>query len=532
MNYLSKVRLFLSVGLVTVLFAHYSNFVRAEEGQVELEPVVITANLFEQKLYQVSQSVEVISSKQIREMGAQVLSDVLRLSSSIEVNAVGSPGEELDIRMRGSDRDEVLVLLDGVALNGLIDSRAVILSSIPIDLVEKVEILKGPQSVIYGSSAVGGVINIITKKGSTEPVYGLKLDAGNLSTFKESIFTLATHGKHAYSFNFTRHDQGGRFNNDRFAANSFFSNYRFDASERFSFNIGLVYLNQKQELALVTATSFAAFPTVNLYFVFDDDRRLTRDLFIPQAIVHINPLDWYKIRLSYGMYFEKLSIDNTNQNETAPDPAAALDSQHYTSTAHRHQFDLRNIFNIIDNNRFNLTGIVGGNADLEFLKYTDAPFTGDTTAKTITTFPDSSTGQKGRRRNISGYAQLSAGMQDRLFLTGGIRIDDNDTYGRAFSPRISSSYTIPKIKLKAFGTYSRGFLAPSINQYYLAVAGGTLTQNLNKESSSSVEVGLNKLPFRISNLGELSLGSTYFYTDYDSHIDDLQLINDAHVCGG
>ncbi|MBI4277791.1 MAG: TonB-dependent receptor, partial [Armatimonadetes bacterium] len=137
-------------------------------------------------------------------------------------------------------------------------------------------------------------------------------------------------------------------------------------------------------------------------------------------------------------------------------------------------------------------------------------------------------GQKGSRRNIAGYALADATVADRFTLTAGVRYDDNSTYGSALSPRVSAGVEIPKTRTRIFGGVSRGFYAPTLNQYYLAVIGGTLTQRLDKEESSAFEIGVRQ-DFLDSRL---DAEAVFFYTDYDTFINEVQLVQNAHVIGG
>lgn len=516
---------------LTILLCFVAFFVQAQE-EIELDKIVVSADLFPRNIRKVGQSVSVITAKDIQEKNRLTVGEVFQSLPGVSVVSLGAPGDDLDIRIRGSDRDEVLVLLDGLPINNLTDNRANILNSIPVDLIEKVELIRGAQSVIYGSSAVGGVINVITKKGSEKPKRIFSVQAGNLGTFKETMMATgkSQSKKSSYGLSFSRHDQKGRFANDRFGANNFFANYGFEFSDRFRLRANLFFTDQKQELAFGSATSLANLPRIDLYVIRDLDRFIRRDILVPQFALEWDVASFYKAKLSYGLYYEDQSVQNSNQNDVQPaDPFAALDSQDFNSRSHRHNFDFRNIFQIVDQSDFSIDIVAGVAGQLEYLSFSDNPFAGDTTAKTASRFPGA--GQEGDRRNISGYGQLSFSWLDRVSLSAGFRYDDNDTFGQAFSPRVSASYFYSKSKTKFFTSYSQGFIAPTLNQYYLAVIGGTLTQRLDKESSHTFEVGFVQEAIKLGKTTSLSFGSTFFHTDYNTYINELQLVNNAHVTG-
>ena len=103
--------------------------------------------------------------------------------------------------MRGGKSGNVLVLVDGVEVNDPSNpDRSFDFSNITTDNIERIEIIRGPQSMLYGSDATGGVINIITKKGSGDPKLGISFEGGSYSTFKESLSLRGGSERANYSF--------------------------------------------------------------------------------------------------------------------------------------------------------------------------------------------------------------------------------------------------------------------------------------------------------------------------------------------
>ncbi|MEW6714148.1 MAG: TonB-dependent receptor [Nitrospirota bacterium] len=112
-------------------------------------------------VFQVAENITVITAKDIREMNAHTVTDVLNAITGVQMDLRGGPGSAANVHIQGSDTRHVLVMIDGITLNNLSDNFAD-LSAIPVQHIEKVEIIKGPASSSWGSS-LGGVINIITK---------------------------------------------------------------------------------------------------------------------------------------------------------------------------------------------------------------------------------------------------------------------------------------------------------------------------------------------------------------------------------
>ena len=152
----------------------------APPSTVALAPVVVTANRTPTPASEVTSSVTVIDAAQIATSGATSLGGVLRDVAGLRVTSEGPEGALATVSLRGSESDQVLVLLDGMRLNspqnGVFD-----LSSLPVPLsdIERIEIVRGPTSTLYGSSAVGGVIQVFTKQAAASPSSRLDFRTGS-----------------------------------------------------------------------------------------------------------------------------------------------------------------------------------------------------------------------------------------------------------------------------------------------------------------------------------------------------------------
>ncbi|MGC9551357.1 TonB-dependent receptor plug domain-containing protein, partial [Vibrio metoecus] len=148
----------LAIALVSLLTP--ISYLHANEAQSQ-ETLVVTANRFEQKQASVLSATTVISRQEIEQYQANSLTEVLRRVPGVEVAQNGGRGHNASVFMRGTNSGHVLVLVDGVR----IDSAAggVAINRFPLGLVERLEVVRGPGAAVYGSDAVGGVINIITR---------------------------------------------------------------------------------------------------------------------------------------------------------------------------------------------------------------------------------------------------------------------------------------------------------------------------------------------------------------------------------
>ncbi len=135
----------------------------SDEEVLEIERVIVTATRTEEKLLDVPGHATVITEEEIRASGARNLAEVLDLKAGVSVSDYGPEGQQKSVSLRGSVTSHVLVLIDGTRANNT-QNGVVDLSLIPLENIERIEIMRGGTSALYGADAVGGVINIITKR--------------------------------------------------------------------------------------------------------------------------------------------------------------------------------------------------------------------------------------------------------------------------------------------------------------------------------------------------------------------------------
>lgn len=151
---------------VVLAAAVLPHFVHAEEAPTELEPLVVTATRTAVRESDTLASITVITRADIERAQANDAAELLRFAAGVEVARAGGPGQFAAAFIRGGNSQHTLVLLDGARLNPTTQGAA--LQNINPDLIERIEIVRGPRSTLYGSEAMGGVINIITRRPAGE----------------------------------------------------------------------------------------------------------------------------------------------------------------------------------------------------------------------------------------------------------------------------------------------------------------------------------------------------------------------------
>lgn len=194
------------------------------ESRHRMDEIVVTATKTETELKEVTASVTVLAGDELRSSGARVLTDALHQTAGLQMNEWEGGGEFSMVTMRGMpllNSQYVQVLVDGVPRNTALDS--VDWSAIPLENVERVEIIKGPASALYGKNALGGVINILTKKGGASQQGEISTGYGSYGENKQTALLSGPLGQAAYSVGVSRRaGEGWRDeNNDLDRVNGF-----------------------------------------------------------------------------------------------------------------------------------------------------------------------------------------------------------------------------------------------------------------------------------------------------------------------
>ena len=228
------------------------NQTNAQQDSVKsynLNEVVITATKFPKNQSETGKVLTVIDEEQLKRSSGKDISQLLNEQVGLVINGANSnPGKDKSVYLRGAKNEYTLILLDGVPVNDPsgISGGAYDLRLLPIDQVERIEILKGSQSTLYGTDAIAGVINIITKKGGDKAIGAFgTVSYGSYNTFKGSAGLNGSTKIVDYNIGYTRYQTDGiseakdesgtgNFDKDGFNQNSFQANLGFKPTEALS----------------------------------------------------------------------------------------------------------------------------------------------------------------------------------------------------------------------------------------------------------------------------------------------------------
>jgi vitamin B12 transporter len=155
----------------------------AQTASSELPPVVVTSTRQETPINQQLSDVTVIDREQIEQAGQSSLAELLGRQAGIEFTANGGPGTNTSVFIRGANSNQTVVLVDGVRI-GSATSAPANFARLPLSQIERIEVLRGPASSLYGADAIGGVIQIFTRKGSGAPRVNASAGYGTYGTYE------------------------------------------------------------------------------------------------------------------------------------------------------------------------------------------------------------------------------------------------------------------------------------------------------------------------------------------------------------
>ena len=211
---------------------------------VTMEAVVVTATRDTQEIRKTPSSVDVITSEEIAESGATTLVEVLDKVESVQFRTYSGNSSQSQIDMRGFGGDnpfgKTLIMLDGRRLNRT-DMASINWLQMPVNSVEKIEIVRGPGSVLYGDAAIGGVINIITKKGQGKPTFNVSAIGGSYGLHDERIGVNGASGKWTYALTGENNFSSGYRDRSKYSAQGGGLDVGYSASDLLNVSLGVSF---------------------------------------------------------------------------------------------------------------------------------------------------------------------------------------------------------------------------------------------------------------------------------------------------
>jgi vitamin B12 transporter len=480
-------------------------------AQAEESPLVVTATRLPTPQDQVGSTVRVITAGEIEKRQYRSVADALRSVPNLSViPSGGGIGKLTVVFSRGTESNHTLFLLDGIELNDPAGTDGAIdLSHIYIGDVERIEILNGPQGTLYGSDAIGAVIQVFTRKGEEKPVAYGQLEGGSFGTFTQAAGLRGARGALSWAFNLQHTETdgisalgeafrqpNGVLDDDRHENTTLGARLVLTLSDTASVDFTGRWIDTENELDLNTST-----------VADDSDSRGTSE----QLALGLNG----RIALFDGLTEHRLGISYTNIDREDRDDIDAIntaDSSLESNRAWKRKAELQNDFYGMENQVITLG-----------IETEEDTVRSDISASFLDFFGNPASINSNVSADIHNHA---AYLQDQFTVndisgTAGVRVDDHDLFDREVTWRLALSRHFAAIDTRVRGSFATGFKAPTANQLFVTsvTSFGPFTgnPNLQPEESRGWELGLD----RTFAAGNTQAGATY----YENRIRNLITFN-------
>ncbi|HVW99211.1 MAG TPA: TonB-dependent receptor [Candidatus Babeliaceae bacterium] len=477
----------------------FSKALHAQQDTTEkiLNEVVVTANKVPQKQSETGKVVTIITQDQLKKSFGESLGEVLNQQAGLIINgADNNLGTNQTVYLRGAASANTLIMVDGIPLY---DASGVTsefdLNNFALDDIERIEIVKGTQSTLYGSDAVAGVINIITKKGDKKP-FNLHLDlsAGSYSTYQGNISVSGNNGKgQTYFLSYNKitgkgfssaYDSTGKagFDKDGFDQDVLQLNYAFKPSERTSVRLFGKYNYNHSDLdegAFTDDKDFAEHNDNTIAGVSSDYK-----------------MKHGFIRLQY--YFNQFNR-NFLDDSILPSDYGNYQKGRYNGTS--------NFAEIYTNLHFN--------DHVEFLAGAD--FRTNKTDQAYIYYPDYGypalpvSGDSAKTNQLSGYASLFLKSKNFNLDFGG-RWNHHSIYGNNFTYSINP-FLLINDHYKVYVNIASGYNVPSLYQLYSEYGNRKLKPEITTGYEAGVQYFTNTINARVTGFIRNGKDVILFYTD-------------------
>jgi vitamin B12 transporter len=457
----------LAPGFLVILAALAAARAHAQSPpDAQLEPVVVVATRTPEDIRTLGTAVDSLSADDLARQQIATFAAALGGAPGLPAFANGAPGANLSVFTRGSDSDQTLFLVDGIRLNDANTDYAVFLGGARLGATDSIEVARGPQSTLYGSEAVGGVISLQAQKGAGEPTGEVAVEAGSFDSVVGSLDTQGARDGWAWALSTSgEHTANERANN--------------------AFDSGDLVLRLDRDLAAGLDIGATLRGFVGRY---GDPG----DIYTNDPYAYETESNWL------GTVFADI--------KTAPDWSAhvILGGQDRRYVAFDEDPGVFTETTVVQNRR----GVLDAQATYAGLP--DQRLTGGFTLEAETTQDDGYGSIDRRQTFVAAFAEDEWHPLAPLYLTGGVRYDDFDTFGTSVTGRATAAWLLAGRALKLRASYGTGFNAPSFLELYGAATGYAGNPDLRPERSRGGDAGIDWYLPR----GAGTLSATWFRNDY------------------
>jgi vitamin B12 transporter len=439
------------IGLLFILIA-FNQSLFAQTDELKLDPVTVTSSFYETRASKTGRNITVITAKDIAQLPVRTPDELLRFLPGVDVQTRGAFGAQSDISMRGGTFQQVLVILDGLRLNDPNTGHFSGYIPVVLDEIEKIEILKGASSGIFGSDAVGGVIYITTKTFSHKKQTGnngvVQLAAGDWGLFSTSGYFSSNKNNQQFQVSALRNSADGP---QQRGITGFMREH--------AFSMAYSKKNKYWETAFRTAYNDREFAAQNFYTSFASDTAVERV-----------KIFWNQFNAQYKKNKDQVIIYAGFKN-----------------TEDNYQFSSISSANSSFSNLFQLNSLYSRNQSDQTRLTIGAQYIGRNIRSN----------DRGNHtiQQFALYGIWQQIMNEKWIANTSLRIEYASNGGWIFIPQMNLSYQLNQLQLRASAGYAyrnADFTELYNNYNRTGIRSGSIgNPNLNPEKSFNYEVGFD-----------------------------------------
>jgi vitamin B12 transporter len=455
-----------------------------------VDQIIVTGSALDNTLENTGSSVSVLTEQDLKDGQYRNAITALRQVPGVDVVQSGGNGGNAAVFLRGGNSEHTLILLDGIELNNpATANRSFNMANLTLENIERIEVIRGPQSTIYGSDAMGGVINLISKKAKEGVHANVSSEAGSYNSFTQLGNVSYGSDQFDVSTGVTRQDIGGisaadaRYGNkeqDDYQNTSLSNRMRFTPTKNIEATNTLRYTRSHSNLDNCGGTGCD-----------DPNRWIRNNEFFTRGDVSAKLLDDTLTPAAYISY-TRHNLDDVN----SPDVGSKelLDSAYsgdIVTVGSRMTWSPSEAFSAV------LGGETQGERASSFYR-SDGAFG---------PFEDTFYGREARTNSVFAESRIS--YNKKAYLDAGVRHDNHSIFGGKTTFKVAPAvHVLDTTKLR--GSVGTGFKAPSLVQLYSSYG----NRDLQAETSTGWDVGLDQDIVKDT----LTTSVTFFHTDYDELI--------------
>ncbi len=456
-------------------------------------PVVSTPARIPEPITSTGVSVTVINARDDREAEQHTqLSESIRNSAGINVSRSGFAGDFTSVFTRGGNSNQTLFLYDGFKVNR--QGGNFNLSGLDPVQMDRIEIVRGPSSALYGTDAVTGAINVISAKGDGRPELTTSVSAGTYGIDRETIQMQGTEKKFSYNIGASRlHRDQETVENSQLDAYNYSARFDYQINDCSTLKAVIRGLDERKGFYEDSGSGYG--PRADV--VDPNDTLLQHDLLTGiEFKSHVLPI--WDVTLRAGNYSLDYHVDSI-----APNPPSLFggfpQSLGRTYAKERTpQFSWQNDITAFSDECGDIKDVISTGIDLESDRYDQQDSQFGVNVKKV-------------RNNASGYMQNHLELFQRAFITAGYRHEENQQFGDFNTLRADASILIPESDSRIHGSVGNAFRAPSFYEFFSAFGNPDLTP----EKNTAYDAGLEQHFWQ----KRITVGGTWFHNQFKDLIN-------------